>query len=298
MALNEHKITTYADNIKNLSDNPSDEGMSASQLKDIFDGRTDKEVKTQFNALIDALVLLGVEKLVQTADIGEIKHIRFTAGLLEVSPDGETWQACYTHPQTHSADMLIDGTEIKAFLAEERIKLLNALAIDNTVPFTPSSDYHPVHKKYLEEYALSLGSGDMLKAVYDADNDGIVDTAKKDALGNVINETYATISELNQKVDLEDFNNKADKSVMSTAILTAAGWVGAVAPYTQEVAIAGLGANSNGVVILAKTATLTARNQASAARLNPTAQREGYITITADGIKPTTNIDIAVLILG
>ena len=55
MALNEKKITSYADNVKSLSDYPSDDGITAAQLKAIFDGRTDKEVKSAINGIIDEL---------------------------------------------------------------------------------------------------------------------------------------------------------------------------------------------------------------------------------------------------
>lgn len=55
MALNEKKITSYTDNVKNLSDYPSDDGITAAQLKAIFDGRTDKEVKSAINGIIDEL---------------------------------------------------------------------------------------------------------------------------------------------------------------------------------------------------------------------------------------------------
>lgn len=55
MSLDNHKITTYQDNVSSLPDYPSDAGYTAKQLKAIFDGRTDKEIKEKFNALIDEL---------------------------------------------------------------------------------------------------------------------------------------------------------------------------------------------------------------------------------------------------
>jgi hypothetical protein len=57
MSLEQYKITTYEDNVKDLPDYPSDAGITAKMLKGIFDGRTDEEVKKKFNALIDALIL-------------------------------------------------------------------------------------------------------------------------------------------------------------------------------------------------------------------------------------------------
>ena len=43
MAFIENKITGYRVNIKDLSDTPSADGVSAEQLKTLFDGRTDEE---------------------------------------------------------------------------------------------------------------------------------------------------------------------------------------------------------------------------------------------------------------
>ncbi|MBE6912093.1 MAG: hypothetical protein E7473_06190 [Ruminococcaceae bacterium] len=55
MSLDNYKITTYEDNVKELPDYPSDAGYTAKELKAIFDGRSDKEIKEKFNALIDEL---------------------------------------------------------------------------------------------------------------------------------------------------------------------------------------------------------------------------------------------------
>jgi hypothetical protein len=56
MSLENLKITTYQDNVKDLPDYPSDAGITAERLKAMFDGRTDKEIKEKFNALVDELV--------------------------------------------------------------------------------------------------------------------------------------------------------------------------------------------------------------------------------------------------
>lgn len=55
MSFENLKITAYEDNVKDLPDYPSDGGYNAQRLKEIFDGRTDKEIKEKFNALIDAI---------------------------------------------------------------------------------------------------------------------------------------------------------------------------------------------------------------------------------------------------
>ena len=55
----------------------------------------------------------------------------------------------------------------------------NTLAKDNAVPFTPESDYNPSTKKYVDDKLAGTGTGDMLKEVYDLDDNGIVDSAEK-----------------------------------------------------------------------------------------------------------------------
>ena len=55
MSIKDYKITSYEDNVKSLPDYPSDAGYTAAQLKAIFDGRTDKEIKEKHNGLIDEL---------------------------------------------------------------------------------------------------------------------------------------------------------------------------------------------------------------------------------------------------
>lgn len=56
MAITSRKITTYADNIADLADRPNENGVSADQLKAIFDGRGDKEIKDSINGIVDDLV--------------------------------------------------------------------------------------------------------------------------------------------------------------------------------------------------------------------------------------------------
>jgi hypothetical protein len=93
-------------------------------------------------------------------------------------------------------------------------------------------------------------------------------------------------------------NTKADKSILYTATLTAAGWTGFAAPYTQMVSISGLPAGAKGTIGLADTATAAQREAARNAMLFLSAQAAGSITITADGEKPTVNIPIVILEVG
>jgi len=52
------------------------------------------------------------------------------------------------------------------------------LSKTNTSAYTPTQSYHPATKKYVDDLVSSSGGGDMLKSVYDTDNDGKVDVAE------------------------------------------------------------------------------------------------------------------------
>ncbi len=49
---------------------------------------------------------------------------------------------------------------------------------ENTNAFTPDGNYEPATKKYVDDSVSGAGSGDMTKAVYDLDDDGVVDDAE------------------------------------------------------------------------------------------------------------------------
>lgn len=73
-------------------------------------------------------------------------------------------------------------------------------------------------------------------------------------------------------------------------VLTAAGWTGAHAPYTQTVAVGGLLADSFGEIGLTQGATDAQRAAARAALLSIQSQTDGAVTLIADGDKPTVDL--------
>lgn len=73
-------------------------------------------------------------------------------------------------------------------------------------------------------------------------------------------------------------------------VLTAAGWTGESAPYTQTVAVAGLLADSFGEIGLSQGATDAQRAAARAALLSIQSQTDGAVTLIADGDKPTVDL--------
>lgn len=56
MAITSRKLSTYAKDVKALSDTPNDDGLTSAQLKAVFMGAADEEIKTNHNGLIDDLV--------------------------------------------------------------------------------------------------------------------------------------------------------------------------------------------------------------------------------------------------
>lgn len=94
MDLDIHKLSTYESNIKDLSDTPSDDGVTGDMLKAMFDGRTDNEVKEKHNALIDAIKALGGEDMLVSGDTDILKYMRVNDdGAIEISRDGQQWRA-------------------------------------------------------------------------------------------------------------------------------------------------------------------------------------------------------------
>lgn len=68
-----------------------------------------------------------------------------------------------------------NGQEVTKHKLSEKANSSDVLTKTNTTEFTPTADYQPATKKYVDDSVSSVGSGDMLKSVYDKDNDGIID---------------------------------------------------------------------------------------------------------------------------
>lgn len=80
--------------------------------------------------------------------------------------------------------------------------------------------------------------------------------------------------------------------VRVAATLTSKGWDKAA--KTQKITVTGLGANQDGDIGLSMSANKEAREAARKARLTPTAQEAGSLTITADGEVPSVDIPVTV----
>ena len=90
------------------------------------------------------------------------------------------------------------NTNISETLAGKADKT-EVLTKTNTTVFTPTADYQPATKKYVDDLASNKGGGDMLKSAYDANKDGVVNDSDK--LGGQLPSYYARASDLTNKVD-------------------------------------------------------------------------------------------------
>ena len=94
-------------------------------------------------------------------------------------------------PFTPSGGFDIGSTNVSLALLElmsEKADKSNVLELNNVTAYTPTALTHPATKGYVDSVVASAGGGDMLKAVYDTDDDGIVESSDKvegvDTAGN------------------------------------------------------------------------------------------------------------------
>lgn len=146
----------------------------------------------------------GAEKLVVTYNVGYIASYAgesiTTAWISSTGALSTGAEVAYvlSSPETYATDPLdidnaagpltvMTGGEVEVYntsLVGERELNLKAnindvLLLDNKNPYTPTSNYNPATKKYVDDAMASAGTGDMLKNVYDTNNNGIVDNAEK-----------------------------------------------------------------------------------------------------------------------
>lgn len=91
---------------------------------------------------------------------------------------------------------------------------------------------------------------------------------------------------------------KANQSASVANTLYATGWEGTASPYTQTLTISGLTADHNGVISLSASATAAEKAAAIDAVLSVATQADGTLTIQAEGIVPTIDIPVAMVLLG
>lgn len=182
MSFKNLKITTYQDSVSALPDYPSDAGITAAQLKAVFDGRTDKEIKQKFNALIDELIT------------------KF--GLVEV----DIADAVEEHQQWDEAH-----SQLFSPINERIAEIIgDMITLDTNIAEHAGNRDNP-HEVTAEQVGLDKvdNTPDNEKYVAYASNAGYALNAEFDLLGNPIHEHYATKDEVG-KVDLSEYYTKTE----------------------------------------------------------------------------------------
>lgn len=90
----------------------------------------------------------------------------------------------------------------------------------------------------------------------------------------------------------------AGQSASVSVVVSASGWSGSSAPFTQTISVPGLLSDSNGTIGVAQSATQAQREAARSAMIGVSGQAAGALTLVADGDKPTVNIPSVVVIVG
>lgn len=106
-----------------------------------------------------------------------------------------------------------------------------------------------------------------------------------------------TVDSNMHKIDAA-LSEKAEASTTVEATLSIEGWEGDQAPYTQTIDVEGLTADQNGSISLSQSVTPDQRAAAVVARLTVSGQSEGTLTISADGVKPTEELPVNIILLG
>lgn len=90
----------------------------------------------------------------------------------------------------------------------------------------------------------------------------------------------------------------AQKSGEVVGTLLASAWSGIDSPFTQTLAVEGLGADQHGFISVAQNTTIEQRDAARMALLSVIGQSEGQLIISADGEMPEVDIPVVVILLG
>lgn len=162
-------------------------------------------------------------------------------------------------------------------------------------------------KYWAEQARDSSQGGDMTKAIYDTDGDGIVDDAEK--LGGQLPSYYAKATDLQNKTDktyvddqISEVNTLLGEKATSknfTATIPTTGWSSS-APYTNTVTVSGiLASDSNFPVSPVYSDTLSTRTAQLEAwgKVTMIVAGDNSITVTCDEEIPTTAIPIQITVV-
>ena len=153
-------------NVKSAAD--SYNNNSPRENKNIFD-RLPEHIVEKHNSLVEWLTEHG-----QPVQSGDMMQLRVgTSGDLQISVDGEVWLNVADKALEGKADKDNSYTKDQLYTKEETDTKLNKKAEADKVYTKEETD------KAIGDKMTAIGAGDMQKAVYDTDGDGMVDKAKE-----------------------------------------------------------------------------------------------------------------------
>lgn len=183
--------------VDNLTTDDSTKALSANQGKVLNDNKVDK---VEGKSLIDEKVANSLSCPVSGGvklgnnwrfDVGTMEHTLPTTGETDLEFVPNTGLQLITQNESGDFDItLIKGS--KTHKLSQKASTLDVLTKTNITEFTPTANYHPATKKYVDDSISTSGGGDMLKTVYDTNNTGVVDNAEK--LGGQLPSYYAKAS--------------------------------------------------------------------------------------------------------
>lgn len=192
------------------------------------------EIKNYYYSEEEGDIVYTVDKLSLKANANNVLLLNNTK---EYTPTEDYHPATKKYVDEHSANVKLadnltteDGTIALSakqgkILNDNKVDKTSVLTKDNSTEFTPTADYQPATKKYVDGLVSDKGGGDMLRSVYDKDKTGTVDDSKK--LGGQLPSYYSKATEVGVLTDL----NTTSKSNIVSAINEK--WTGKV--YTVEV---------------------------------------------------------------
>lgn len=147
---------------------PSRVTGDAATIQRVFDELSLDVLIPAVNVIVNTLNSLKLDFRVTSNDI---KAIRVNSdNVIEVSLNGVTYIAV-SDPKGSTEELKTYITDyinqINETLIETKADKNNVLEKDNTEAYTPTLEYHPATKKYVDDAVFNTGAADMTKAVYD-----------------------------------------------------------------------------------------------------------------------------------
>ncbi|MCG8482347.1 MAG: hypothetical protein MJA31_03485, partial [Clostridia bacterium] len=141
--------------------------------------KSDRPVKMYTKEKIDKLLEgkeYDLDESISSANIvkKDLDTSTSTANITNTNLDNSI--ATAVTAKTNLNDIVATANSTKNSL-DQSIANGDFLSKTNTTSYTPNGDFNPATKKYVDDSISNAGGGDMLKTVYDSNNDGKVDSA-------------------------------------------------------------------------------------------------------------------------